>query len=242
MVGAGLFLGGLTAFPYLQELGITHVLVSTLFRRRTACAHLHYHLRELIVLTLLQSILNMYITDLLEQQGSFKRLEIWLPDHPAADILRHLPPAVAFVRDALSSGGRVLVHCAAGVSRSATVQPPQGCWNHFLQNISLDVPAKVCLSATECQAGPCMSCTSFHWLPLAKCMQVVTAYLMKAESLSAEAAREALARVHPQAWPNEGFCDALRMCAALRQSLRFHCLSSDIVACRRACHGIECVH
>lgn len=68
----------------------------------------------------------MYITDLLEQQGNFKRLEIWLPDHPAADILRHLPAAVAFVRDTLASGGRVLVHCAAGVSRSATVQLPQG--------------------------------------------------------------------------------------------------------------------
>lgn len=38
IVGAGLFLGGLTAFPYLQELGITHVLVSALFRRQTACA------------------------------------------------------------------------------------------------------------------------------------------------------------------------------------------------------------
>ena len=68
----------------------------------------------------------MYITDLLEQQGDFKRLEIWLPDHPAADILRHLPAAVTFVHEALASGGRVLVHCAAGVSRSATVQSPQG--------------------------------------------------------------------------------------------------------------------
>lgn len=75
----------------------------------------------------LQSILNIYITDLLEQQGKFKRLEIWLPDHPAADILRHLPAAVAFVREALASGGRVLVHCAAGVSRSATARSPQGC-------------------------------------------------------------------------------------------------------------------
>ena len=75
-------------------------------------------------LSLWQSILNMYVTDLLEQQGEFKRLDIWLPDHPAADILRHLPAAVTFVREALASGGRVLVHCAAGVSRSATVQSP----------------------------------------------------------------------------------------------------------------------
>ncbi|KAK9836181.1 hypothetical protein WJX81_007312 [Elliptochloris bilobata] len=131
-VRPGLFLGGVMALPFLRELRVTHVL----------------------------SILNMYVADLLEQQGAFKRLEIWLPDHPAADILRHLPVAVAFVREALASGGRVLVHCAAGISRSATV---------------------------------------------------VTAFLMKTEVLSAEAARAALARVHPQAWPNEGFRAALEL-------------------------------
>lgn len=72
-------------------------------------------------------------------------------------------------------------------------------------------------------------------------MQVVTAYLMKAESLSAEAAREALARVHPQAWPNEGFRDALRMCVALRHPLLFLCLLVENVACTRACHRAESV-
>lgn len=65
----------------------------------------------------------MYVTDLLEEQGAFTHLEFWLPDHPAADILQHLPAAVAFVREALTSGGRVLVHCAMGISRSATVRP-----------------------------------------------------------------------------------------------------------------------
>ena len=66
-----------------------------------------------------------YITDLLEQQGNFKRLEIWLPDHPAADILRHLPAAVAFVpRRAGLRGARAGALRSRRVSQRTTVQPP----------------------------------------------------------------------------------------------------------------------
>ncbi len=59
--------------------------------------------------------------------------------------------------------------------------------------------------------------------------QVVTAYLMKSEGLSARAAAEALVRVHPRAWPNEGFRRALDMCArspALRAQHIDTCVSS----------------
>ena len=35
---------------------------------------------------------------------------------------------------------------------------------------------------------------------------------MKSEGLSVRAAAEALVRVHPRAWPNEGFRRALDMC------------------------------
>ena len=44
-----------------------------------------------------------------------------LDDVSDAPIDDHLDAAVAFVRDALADGGRVYVHCAMGVSRSATV-------------------------------------------------------------------------------------------------------------------------
>ena len=57
--------------------------------------------------------------------------------------------------------------------------------------------------------------SSPHCILLGTRMQVVIAYLMKAEALSAEAAREALTRVHPHAWPNEGFRDALQLCVSL---------------------------
>jgi len=44
-------------------------------------------------------------------------------------------------------------------------------------------------------------------------VQVVAAFLMKSEALSAGAAVQALVRVHPHACPNEGFREALAMCA-----------------------------
>lgn len=42
-------------------------------------------------------------------------------DSEYEDILIHLPGACLFIETALSCGGRVLVHCVMGISRSATV-------------------------------------------------------------------------------------------------------------------------
>jgi dual specificity phosphatase 12 len=36
-------------------------------------------------------------------------------------VLRHLFPSHSFIDDAIASGGSVLIHCQAGVSRSVTV-------------------------------------------------------------------------------------------------------------------------
>ena len=42
-------------------------------------------------------------------------------DSEFEDLLGHLPTACSFIQNALDSGGKVLVHCVMGVSRSATV-------------------------------------------------------------------------------------------------------------------------
>ncbi|KAI9315435.1 protein-tyrosine phosphatase-like protein [Zopfochytrium polystomum] len=47
-------------------------------------------------------------------------LHICLPDDPAVPLRPHIPTATAFISSALASGGAVLVHCEAGVSRSAS--------------------------------------------------------------------------------------------------------------------------
>lgn len=48
-------------------------------------------------------------------------LSIAVDDSEYADLLIRLPSACEFIDSALAQGGRVLVHCVMGISRSATV-------------------------------------------------------------------------------------------------------------------------
>lgn len=41
-------------------------------------------------------------------------------DMPFVNLQKHFQEAIKFMKDALSQGGAILVHCYAGVSRSAT--------------------------------------------------------------------------------------------------------------------------
>ncbi|KAJ7041997.1 protein-tyrosine phosphatase-like protein [Mycena alexandri] len=48
-------------------------------------------------------------------------LVIAVDDSEYADLLIHLPNACRFIEDALEDGGRILIHCVMGISRSPTV-------------------------------------------------------------------------------------------------------------------------
>lgn len=48
-------------------------------------------------------------------------MTIGVQDTEYDDLLIHLPNACQFIQAALDEGGKVLVHCVMGVSRSATV-------------------------------------------------------------------------------------------------------------------------
>jgi protein-tyrosine phosphatase len=52
-----------------------------------------------------------------------RKLHVSISDYDGVDILTHLPTTTSFIRDALaeSPSNRVMVHCAMGISRSATV-------------------------------------------------------------------------------------------------------------------------
>ncbi|KAK2743623.1 tyrosine protein phosphatase yvh1 [Onygenales sp. PD_40] len=56
-----------------------------------------------------------------EKFSSFEHLQIPVDDVADEDILAHFPSTNAFIKSGLESGGGVLVHCAMGKSRSASI-------------------------------------------------------------------------------------------------------------------------
>jgi len=52
---------------------------------------------------------------------SVKKMYVRLVDTDSSDIAAHFDSAAQFINDEIKAGGRVLVHCAAGISRSATL-------------------------------------------------------------------------------------------------------------------------
>lgn len=90
-----LFIGGLKAIDQpdlLAEKGITHIVSALEYD------HCDY-----------------------EEYAKYQRLWIPIEDHPAQNMLQHFERTNAFIEKAINDKGRVLVHCAMGVSRSATV-------------------------------------------------------------------------------------------------------------------------
>lgn len=109
---------------------------------------------------------------------SMTHMVIDICDDEDANLLLHFEQAVQFIRTALAANGKVLVHCHAGVSRSASVSVPFPC-------SSIDSGRDV------------LKTLSGH-------TQVVAAYLMAVELLDAKAALATLQSVYPLACPNEG--------------------------------------
>lgn len=56
-----------------------------------------------------------------EEYAKYRRLWISAEDSPGQNLLQHFDRSNAFIEQALAGGGHVLVHCAMGVSRSATI-------------------------------------------------------------------------------------------------------------------------
>ena len=52
--------------------------------------------------------------------SKYTRLHVCLEDADHANLLLHLEETSSFITQVLQGGSRVLVHCAAGISRSAT--------------------------------------------------------------------------------------------------------------------------
>uniref|UniRef100_A0AC35TRJ2 Protein-tyrosine-phosphatase n=1 Tax=Rhabditophanes sp. KR3021 TaxID=114890 RepID=A0AC35TRJ2_9BILA len=57
----------------------------------------------------------------LRSLGDMARAKLWLKDIPEENIFSHLEPIADQIHLIIADGGKVLVHCLAGVSRSATI-------------------------------------------------------------------------------------------------------------------------
>ncbi|MBN3270691.1 DUS2 phosphatase, partial [Polyodon spathula] len=81
----------------------------------------HSSRREVLQALSITAVLNVSSScpNLFESELRYKSIPV--EDSQAADISAWFPAAIDFIDSAKNSGGRVLVHCQAGISRSATI-------------------------------------------------------------------------------------------------------------------------
>jgi atypical dual specificity phosphatase len=80
-----------------------------------ACSN-RYLLRKAGITHILTMAVGM--VPLYPKEFVYKCVDVY--DMPTQNMMPHLPSAVKFIKSALKKGGNILVHCYAGVSRSAT--------------------------------------------------------------------------------------------------------------------------
>ena len=75
-----------------------------------------------------ERLISLGITDIVAcgcpshfPNSSFQYMEIHLRDSSTANVNHYLEPAADFIAESLQRGGTVLVHCKAGICRSATM-------------------------------------------------------------------------------------------------------------------------
>lgn len=98
----GLYIGGLGAAKnkaYLQKIGVTHVL-NTAQGNKFATVDLDA---------------SFY------KDVGIKYMGMKLLDFPSANIAQYFESGADFIENALSGGGKILVHCFMGISRSSTI-------------------------------------------------------------------------------------------------------------------------
>ncbi|KAF7653580.1 hypothetical protein LDENG_00081270 [Lucifuga dentata] len=82
---------------------------------------IHSSRRETLAAAGITAVLNVSSSCPNLYEGELLYLRLTVEDSLAADIRASFSTAIAFINSVKESGGRVLVHCQAGISRSATI-------------------------------------------------------------------------------------------------------------------------
>ncbi|XP_028167622.1 dual specificity protein phosphatase MPK-4-like isoform X2 [Ostrinia furnacalis] len=108
-------------FDDLKDVDVSVDLIDDgLYLGNVACAHDQKMLQQLGITHILTLDLVPLPRTILDRPNLTFRF-VQLSDMPKEDLITHLPETNNFIREAIASGGTVLVHCFFGVSRSAAV-------------------------------------------------------------------------------------------------------------------------
>lgn len=77
-------------------------------------------------------------------EDKFKYLQIDLLDSESQNIKQHFKESADFIHNAINSGGNVLVHCHAGISRSSTI-----CISYLMQYLNMSYNAALGLMKSK---------------------------------------------------------------------------------------------
>jgi hypothetical protein len=89
-------------------------------------------------------------------QGEISYLALSINDNRNEDIIAFVYPCIEFIEAAISSGGRVLVHCMEGVSRSCSIAIAYVMWKRGMSYV--EAQAFVQAARPVCQPNPSFIC------------------------------------------------------------------------------------